>query len=233
MWEHLQNVNRVLQRIGNVGGTFSGKKAYLCVPEVVVVGHRCTYEGRVPEESRVQKIKDWPRCETVTNVRGFLGTCGLVRMFVKDFGKMARPLNDLLRKGADFVWEEAQEDAMRKLKDAVINSPALVPIDYGSEREVILAVDSSWIGVGFVILQKGEDGKRRPNRFGSITWNERESRYSQAKLELFGLFRALRACRIYIIGVKKLVVEVDAKYIKGMLNNPRLGRPSFHASGGL
>jgi hypothetical protein len=25
---------------------------------------------------------------------------------------------------------------------------------------------------------------------------------------------------IYIIGVKNLVVEVDAKYLKGMLNNP-------------
>jgi hypothetical protein len=25
---------------------------------------------------------------------------------------------------------------------------------------------------------------------------------------------------IYIIGVKNLVIEVDAKYLKGMLNNP-------------
>jgi hypothetical protein len=49
---------------------------------------------------------------------------------------------------------------------------------------------------------------------------ECESQYSQAKLELYGLFRALRAYRIYIIGVKNLVVEVDAKYLKGMLNNP-------------
>ncbi|TDL14361.1 hypothetical protein BD410DRAFT_694990, partial [Rickenella mellea] len=44
--------------------------------------------------------------------------------------------------------------------------------------------------------------------------------YSQAKLELFGLYRALRAIRLYIIGVENLTVEVDAKYIKGMINNP-------------
>jgi hypothetical protein len=48
---------------------------------------------------------------------------------------------------------------------------------------------------------------------------ECESQYSQAKLKLYGLFRALRAYRIYIIGVKNLIVEVDAKYLKGMLNN--------------
>jgi hypothetical protein len=49
---------------------------------------------------------------------------------------------------------------------------------------------------------------------------EHESQYSQAKIELYGLFCALRAYCIYIIGVKNLVVEVDAKYLKGMLNNP-------------
>jgi hypothetical protein len=49
---------------------------------------------------------------------------------------------------------------------------------------------------------------------------EQESRYSQAKLELYGLFLALRAYQIYIIGVKNLIIEVDTKYLKGMLNNP-------------
>ncbi|KZT31538.1 hypothetical protein SISSUDRAFT_969811, partial [Sistotremastrum suecicum HHB10207 ss-3] len=44
--------------------------------------------------------------------------------------------------------------------------------------------------------------------------------YSQAKLELYGLFRALHSLKLYLIGVKKLVVEVDASYIRGMVNNP-------------
>ena len=34
------------------------------------------------------------------------------------------------------------------------------------------------------------------------------------------MFRALRAVRIHIIGVRNLVVEVDTRFIKGMLNNP-------------
>ena len=39
-------------------------------------------------------------------------------------------------------------------------------------------------------------------------------------MELFGLFRALRTVQLYIIRVKNLVVEMDAVYIKGMVNNP-------------
>ena len=109
---------------------------------------------------------------------------------------------------------------MNTVKDLVINSPALCPIDYMQLWEVILAVDSSVITVGFIPMQVRDDNKHYLSRFGLIAWNERESWYSQAKLELYGLFYALCAFRIYIIGVKNFMVEVDAKYLKGMLNNP-------------
>jgi hypothetical protein len=88
------------------------------------------------------------------------------------------------------------------------------------DRAVVLAVDSSATAVGFILFQYGDDSKRYPSRFGLIRMNEREARYSQAKLELYGLFRALQAYKMYLIGVRNLNVEVDAKYIKGMLNNP-------------
>src|SRR5208282_5114160 len=56
--------------------------------------------------------------------------------------------------------------------------------------------------------------------FGSITLNDRESRFSQPKLELYGLYRALRALKLDLIGIRNLIIEVDAKYINGMLQNP-------------
>lgn len=222
VWEHFQNLNRVVERIKYVGCTWSGKKAFLCVPEVIIVGHRCTYGGRLPDESRVAKIRNWGPCATLTDVRAFLGTAGLVRIFIKNFSYIAKPLVDLTRKDAEFVWGEEQQRAMDTLKDSILTSEALRPIDYESKDEVILSVDTSYIAIGYVLQQKAPGGgkKRFINRFGSIPLNETEARYSQAKLELYGLFRALRACRLWIIGVENLVVEVDAKYIKGMLNNP-------------
>ena len=77
-------------------------------------------------------------------------------------------------------------------------------------------------GVGFILLQLGEDKKCYPSRFGSIVFNDRESCYSQAKLELYRLFRALKQIQLFTIGVKKFVVEMDPKFIKGMLNGPAL-----------
>ena len=192
----------------------------ICIPEVVAVGHKCTYEGHYPEDSKVQKIQDWPDCTSLTEVRGFLGVCGIIQIWVKDFAKRARPLVVLTRKDAEFVWGPEQKASMEDLKLAVVSAPCLQPINYHCDRWVILAVDSSCIATGFILLQLGADGKHYPSRFGSINWNERESHYSQAKIEIYGLWRALQAYRLYIIGVKNLHIEIDASYIKGMLNNP-------------
>src|SRR5882672_2666934 len=64
------------------------------------------------------------------------------------------------------------------------------------------------------------DNKWYPSWFSPITWNERESCYSQAKIEIYGFWHALQAYWLYIIGVKNIWVEIDASYIKGKLNNP-------------
>lgn len=39
VWEHLQNVNRVCQRMKYNGGTFSGPKAIIINKEILVIGH--------------------------------------------------------------------------------------------------------------------------------------------------------------------------------------------------
>ena len=222
VWEHLEVVHRIIQRVKAYGATFAGKKSFIGVPEAEIVGHLCTYEGRIADPKRIKVIQDWPVPTNLTEVRAFLGTCGVLRIFIKNYTLVARPLIQLTRKGVPFEFGPSQLDAFEELKYLVTNSPALRPLDYKCDRPVILAVDSCMNGTGYLLLQVGEDGKRYPSRFGSITFNDRESRYSQAKLELYGLLRALRSTQLFTIGVKKFIVEMDAKFIKGMLNNPTL-----------
>src|SRR5271154_2423497 len=203
-------------------GTFSGPKLFLCVPEIIVLGHRCTYEGRLPDESRVVAIRKWGPCGNLLEVRTFLRTIGVVRIFIHDFALRANPLVKLTRKDAPFEFGSDQIKAQEDLKTALIESPALRAIDYTSLSPVILAVDTSYIAVGFHLCQCNGVNPRKwyYNRFCSIMLNNRESRYSQPKLEIYGLYHALRSLRIYLIGIQNFVVEVDAGYIKGMLSNP-------------
>jgi transposase InsO family protein len=222
IWEHAVDVNRIMHRIAESGATFSAKKTQICRPEVVIIGQKCTPQGRLPDEEKVSKILNWPPLSTPKEARGFLGLCGTVRIWIKNYSELARPITELWRKSEEFEWTERRQEAFNTLKKIVTSAPALNPIDYTSDRAVVLSVDTSLHAVGMILSQLDEQGRKRPARYGSIPMNERESRYSQPKLELYGLFRALRAYRIFLIGVKNLHVEVDAKYIKGMLNEPDL-----------
>ena len=222
IWEHACDVHRIMHRMGHAGATFSPSKIQLARREVLILGHKCSPEGRTPDPTKVDKIKNWPTLKTPKNVREFLGLCGTFRIWIKDYSSRARPLTELVRHGAEFEWNERRQAAFDDLKQAITSAPVLRSIDYTSEQPIVLSVDTSQTAVGFILSQRDADGKAHPARYGSIPMNDREARYSQPKLELYGLFRALRAFRLYLVGAKKLEVEVDAKYIKGMLNEPDL-----------
>ena len=149
-------------------------------------------------------------------------------MFIRNFARRTHPLTILTQKDHPFIYGPEQIAAQEDLKQGLLDSPALRPINYNSDAPVILAVDTSHHAVGFHLCQCDEDDprKRQYARFGSITLNDRESRFSQPKLELYGLYRALSALKMYLIGVRNLVIEVDARYIKGMLTNPDLNPQS-------
>jgi hypothetical protein len=188
IWQHLNDVHQILHRLGCSGATVSAKKLFVAVPEVIILGHKCNYEGRVPDDSKIARVRDWPPCKKLSDVQGFLGLAGYMRIWIKNYSAIARPLVNLTHKDETFVWEEPHANTMQLLKNAIITSPALISIDYTTNRPVFLAVDSSFRGVGYILSQECADGKRRPSRFGSISWNERESNYSQPKIELYGLF---------------------------------------------
>ena len=220
VWEHLNDLHRILHRIGEAGGTVSGKKMQLCRSDVEIVGQKCSSKGREPTDSKIQKILKWPRPQNVTQVRGFLGLCGTVRIWIQDYSQIAKPLIDLTRKEAEFNWGETQDEAFERLKILVTRAPALQPIDYRCDRTVVLSVDSSIHGIGFVLSQMDEKGRKVPARYGSLPITSVQANYAQSKLELYGLMRALWHYRVFIVGVKNLIVGVDCASIKGMLNKP-------------
>jgi hypothetical protein len=106
----------------------------------------------VPEESKVQKICNWPEPTNHMQVRRFLGTCSILCIFIHDFLCIACPLINLMKKDVPFVFGAEQCEAMQILKDSVLSSPALKHLDYVSECEVILVVDISNIAIGYILL---------------------------------------------------------------------------------
>ena len=95
IWEHFQKLLQLVQRMIYVGCTWSGPKGIMCVPEAVIVGHLCTYDGHRADMSKVAKITKWGLCKTLSEVRAFLGTAGLMRIFIRNYSSIVRPLTRL------------------------------------------------------------------------------------------------------------------------------------------
>ncbi|RDB17042.1 hypothetical protein Hypma_002035 [Hypsizygus marmoreus] len=128
----------------------------------VIVGQKCTPEGRLPEDDCITKVLNWPIMKTVKEVRGFLGLCGTVRIWIRNYSQLARPLTELICKNANFEWTNRCQNSFDTLKELVSSAPALRPIDYASDKPVILSVDTSYIAVGFILSQIDENDHRRP-----------------------------------------------------------------------
>ena len=221
IWEHFQDLNRIVQHMKYSSETFSGYKSTLCAPEITVLGHHCTFNGWLPDQDKLSKIINWGPCETLSDIHTFLGTIGVCQLFI-NFAHRAHHLVKLTQKEA--VWEFGQQqlDVMEDLKQALLTSPVLQAVDYKSEAPVILTVDTSYIAVSFILSQEDLANPQLcyHARFGSITLNKCECHFSQPKLELYRLYHTLCTLKLYLIGVRNLVVEIDVKYIKGMLSHP-------------
>ncbi|KAK1664688.1 hypothetical protein QYE76_052847 [Lolium multiflorum] len=105
-----------------------------------------TFHGIEVDPAKIEAIESWPQPKTVTQVRSFLGLAGFYRCFVKDFGSIVAPLNELTKKDVPFVWGDAQQEAFVILKDKLTHAPLLQLPDFNKTFE--LECDASGIGLG-------------------------------------------------------------------------------------
>jgi len=73
-------------------------------------------QGKIEmEEDKVAEVLNWPTPKMVRDIRKFLGLANYYKQFVKDFTKLARPLNNLMRKTEKWNWEQTNRQRLNSL----------------------------------------------------------------------------------------------------------------------
>ncbi|GBG81493.1 hypothetical protein CBR_g32481 [Chara braunii] len=105
VWDHVQDLCRVLDLLKEHNLTASGPKSRHCMSGATILGFVCDERGRRPDTKKTNKILEWPTpFETITEVSSFLGTCGFWRIFIKGFAAKTEQSRKLVRQGKDWEW---------------------------------------------------------------------------------------------------------------------------------
>jgi hypothetical protein len=138
---------------------------------------------------KVTGIRNWLTPKMVKDIQSFHGFCNFYRSFIRGFSKITLPLNALTRKGVEFQWTAAAQEAFATLKQKMTEAPVLAHPDLLKPFE--LEVDASGYAIGAVLLQRQEDGKQHPVNYFSTTLNAAERNYDIYDLELLAIVKSL------------------------------------------
>ena len=101
-----------------------------------------------------------PPSTNVTEVKSFLRHIGYYRRFIKNFAKIAYPLDKLTCKAEAFRWDKEQDEAFDGLKARLATTPILAYPDWSKEFHV--HVDASNYAIGATLAQTGMHGLDHP-----------------------------------------------------------------------
>ena len=168
------------------------------------------------QTEKIQAIRDWPPCETLTELRAYLDTCGYYRRFVKDFSTIAAPLYALTKKGAKYKWTPECQRAFEALKLRLMSEPILaLPIDKGT---YILDTDASNYGLGAVLSQE-QSGIERVIAYSSRSMSKPELRYDTTRKELLAIVNGLKQFRQYLTG-RHFIIRIDHAALSWLRRTP-------------
>jgi len=101
---HDEIVEEILRRLEENNLYVKPEKCVWKARKIGFLGVVIGPNGIEMEEGKVEEVLGWPVPKTVKDIRKFLGLANYYKRFIKDFARVARPMNMLTRKDEKWWW---------------------------------------------------------------------------------------------------------------------------------
>jgi len=126
------------------------------------------------------------------------------------FSKNTYNMRQLLCKDAPFDWTVECDKELEYLKICLTSDPVLKPID--PDKDIILTRDGSIYGLGWSVLQEGDDGILHAVSYGSFATTPHQANYSADDLEAILVMYALKSIECFAL-CKHVTVITDNSHV--------------------
>lgn len=138
---------------------------------------------------------------------------------MKNFGLMAKPLTNLLKKGQQFVWTTVEDNSFKALQQTLITAPVLAMPDFS--KQFILETNASDKAIGAVLQQDSH-----PIAYVSKALGPKAQGLSTYEKECMAMLLAVDYWRSYLQH-GEFIIRTDQKSLTH-LDDQRLSTPWQH-----
>lgn len=206
--EHLQHLEVIFKILEDNHLSINLSKCQFSKEEIIYLGYKVTRQGFSPPEAKVQAIVDFPKPETVTELRRFLGMLNYYRRCRPHAAHAQATLNDFTKDSKKndkrkILWTPESEAAFNHCKDKIATAARVSFLS--STAPLALSTDASDSAIG-AALEQLEDDVWKPLGFFSHKLSPTEARYSTYDRELLGMFAAIKFFR-HILESRPFIVD--------------------------
>jgi hypothetical protein len=188
--DHIEHLRVVFQLLREANLFVKRIKCTFACDTLEYLGHIVSATSVSTDPRKTRAMLAWPLPSNVTELRRFLGLTGYYRKFVRNYGVIARPLSNLLKKKG-FHWDDAATEAFAALKQAMSTTPVLQLPDF--QKPFVVETDACATGIGAVLMQD-----HHPLAFLSKPLSTANQQLSIYEKEFLALIMAVEHWRPYL-----------------------------------
>jgi len=220
---HDEIVEKILRRLEGNNLYIKLEKCVWKARKIGFLGVVIGPDGIEMEKEKVEGVLSWPQPKNVKNVIKFLGLTNYYRRFIKDFARVARPMNMLTRKDEKWTWGDNQQKTFKELNQIFTTKSVLAALDL--DKEFRVEVDASNYATGGVLSIKCSDEKWRPVAFILKFLSDTEQNYEIHDKEMLVVVRCLEVWRHFLEGaVIKFEIWTNHKNLEYFIKVQKLNR---------
>ena len=224
--QHIQDLNDVINALTSAGLRLRVEKCQFGYSRIRLLGFIVSKHGRAPDMDKLSTFATLPTPTSGKQIQSILGVVNFLRDHIPRYAEIAAPL-ETLRNIKDIrpFWTASCQQALDTFKHVLSQPPILTNPDYS--KPFCVGTDASQHGVGAVLYQEDNNGKRSYICFASKSLNPAQRNYPSIKRELLAIIFALRKFHHWIAG-RKFKLYTDHQPLAHLFNAKDLNNMLSH-----